>query len=380
MATPKSEIICKKAGEKFFFRDHVFEDLNNIYNSAGKRIQLCDALFEYFNFYVVIQIKERMANTFELEKEKEWMSRVVYGEAFDQVNASLNYIKSIDIVINDCFRQKVVLCKNNVLIPVVLFVNQAITEYERVIQGVNVFALNDFLKILDVFIHPFELIGYLLFRAEKTHKNEIIQSLSISNYSQGVLLSNIKEEKELANHYHFILYDGDKSRMMAASKMSKIIRKYRSKIIGTKDVAYKNVINILSSITPFECVYFVDRYEQTLEDAKNNNFTFTKMLKKDINGKKIGITFLSSCSENLNDSNQYFLIMDSKKVQHKLDAILLIEFSVSLAGLYDVNWIYDDTPYRIDDQILMFYKEAGFYNGSITKDTLLFFANMIKNT
>ena len=114
MSAPNSEIICKKAGINFFFRDHVFEDLNSVYNSKRKKVELCDALFEYNRFYIVIQIKERKANSLKLDKEKAWMDKVVYTEAVNQINTSLDYIKNIDITVNDCFNQKVTLNKNNI--------------------------------------------------------------------------------------------------------------------------------------------------------------------------------------------------------------------------------------------------------------------------
>lgn len=377
-----SERICKEAGEKFFFKDHVFENLKNVFLTNNNRIELCDALFEYLNNYIVIQIKERDSASLDVVKEQQWMDRVVYEDAVNQINQSIKNIQNEIIYVNDCYNQKVLLDKSFNLLPVIIFLNPSISDYKRVIRDngvINVFSLHDFNDMLNGLIHPSEFISYLNYRSSLFLCGNNLPDLITNENDNGIVFSSVKSEADIVANYQMQLFDGDKSKMIAAAKVAEIMQKFRSKILGKKDIEYKKIVSVLSVIKPEECIFFIDRYEASIEDAKNNKLTFRRFLQLTVDGKKNGLVFLSSGRDKLNNQNQYFLIMDSKKIQHQLDALLLIEFSITVDGTYDVDWRYDENKYVDDSQLKSFYEEAGFYNGSISRESLSFFADKMNN-
>lgn len=127
----RSESICNELGAKFFCKDFVYENLK-YYNSSNKKVELCDALFEYASIYVPLQIKERSKNK-GAKSEESWLEEVVYGEAVKQVQATVNAIKNNDIVVNDLYHQPVQINKNNLIFPIIVFDNPLINEYQRII-------------------------------------------------------------------------------------------------------------------------------------------------------------------------------------------------------------------------------------------------------
>ena len=58
MRKTKSETICNEIGEKFFSKDFVYENLK-YFNEKNNKVELCDGLFEFGEFYFALQIKER---------------------------------------------------------------------------------------------------------------------------------------------------------------------------------------------------------------------------------------------------------------------------------------------------------------------------------
>ena len=57
MRKTKSETICNEIGEKFFSKDFVYENLK-YFNEKNNKVELCDGLFEFGEFYFALQIKD----------------------------------------------------------------------------------------------------------------------------------------------------------------------------------------------------------------------------------------------------------------------------------------------------------------------------------
>lgn len=117
----KSEQICNEVGAKFFCKDFVYENLK-YYNESNKRVELCDALFEYGSIYVPLQIKERSKNKGG-KSENSWLDEIVYVEAFEQIKATIEAIRTNNIEVNDLYHQAVKLNKNNLIFPLIVFDN-----------------------------------------------------------------------------------------------------------------------------------------------------------------------------------------------------------------------------------------------------------------
>lgn len=166
MRKTKSETICNEIGEKFFSKDFVYENLK-YFNEKNNKVELCDGLFEFGEFYFALQIKERSSEKGQ-KSEDSWMEEVVYGEAVKQMKDTIFALQNQPIIVSDLRHSKVNLNKSYTIIPIIVFLNEEITQYKRFAtvgeKVVNIFSLADFLSMLNIIIHPYDIIDYLSLR------------------------------------------------------------------------------------------------------------------------------------------------------------------------------------------------------------------------
>ena len=105
-----------------------------------------------------LQIKERSKNKGG-KSENSWLDEIVYVEAFEQIKATIEAIRTNNIEVNDLYHQAVKLNKNNLIFPLIVFDNPSIDDYQRVIIDeelkINVFKLEDYESMMNVIIGMF---------------------------------------------------------------------------------------------------------------------------------------------------------------------------------------------------------------------------------
>ena len=164
MRKTQSEIICNEIGSKFFSKDFVYENLK-YFNETNNKVELCDGLFEFGEYYFALQIKERSLEKGE-KSEDSWMEEVVYGEAVRQISNTIFALQNKSIIVSDLRHSKVNLNQSYQIIPIIVFLNEEIVQYKRFVlvddKVVNIFfSLADFSSMLNIIIHPYDIIKYL---------------------------------------------------------------------------------------------------------------------------------------------------------------------------------------------------------------------------
>lgn len=183
----KSEKITSMLSEKFFLSQYIYTD---IYVKEGKQEkEFCDCLIEFSSVYIVIQIKER--NDSATGSNEEWFDKKVVKKAKSQMKDTFNFYKNLS---NQIISKSsdLVLDRNKALLPVIVFLNNNLDEYKRIIYSeslstaINIFSISDFEVMLRTLKLPYDIISYLAYRikfepkiSEKIIFDEVDEDLTI---------------------------------------------------------------------------------------------------------------------------------------------------------------------------------------------------------
>ncbi len=371
----ESERICNEIGSKFFCKDFVYENLK-YFNESNNKVELCDGLFEYAGTYVVLQIKERN-KTKQINDDNMWLEDVVYKTAVSQIEETIKGIRNNTISVNDLYHQPVELKKDYLIYAVIIFDNQNIKQYKKVIEcndyKINVFSIDDYKIMMETIIHPYDILGYLKQRLQMG-----VPTYFIGEGNSSTIISKISTEKDFADSFSKFLYNENNTREAALSLWA-LMDKYKTNLI--KNVPnYKEILQILQLIKP-ECASgFMERFWYAWEQSCKNKFDLSKNLKLTTDkNENIGITFFSVGTKPFDNLKYYEILCDAKQLQHKLDVVLIIAFIGALDNTCQIDWIYFKRDYTEDANALDFYNKINMFNG-IQRETYEYLAkNLISS-
>lgn len=363
----ESEKLCNEIGAKFFCKDYVYQGLK-YRDEKNNKLELCDGLFEYSEMYMALQIKERSKET-NGKTEESWLSDVVYGVAVNQILNTIKGIKNIEIEVRDLFQQRVLLHKDYSIYPVIVFKNNKIKEYEKVINvdgvKINIFSMNDYEKMMNAILHPFDIFYYLTQRAN--YITTSLPSIVISDINNIQAIANIGGEEDFANIIMYTKYKGDFSFKENALRILSIIENFRKKQ-SKVNPEYKNILNILQKIEPNCATGFMERFYYARIKAIEDKFDITKAIQLLIDDKKTDIVFCSIGKVPFKNPKNYEIICDAKQLQHKSDNMVLISFIGIDSDKFLIDWIYYEKQYEEDKEAYMCYDKLGLYDGRITRE------------
>lgn len=361
----KSEQICNEIGAKFFSKDFVYENLK-YYNNRNNKVELCDALFEYASIYVPIQIKERSKSKGN-KTEESWLNEIIYGDAFNQIKVTVDAIRSNNIEVNDLYHQKVQLCQNNLIFPMIVFDNPDIQNYKRVIIDgnlkINVFKLDDYESMMQAIIHPYDIIYYLQERINWIQDHNL-PNIIIGDGVHSTIIAKIKTEEDFALFFKQYIYEGQIDKQKAALRHLGLICTFRDRLIK-KVPNYKTILNILELIQPRIADEFMARFDYAWKCACEDKFDFTKTIQVQFNDKKTDIVFFAVGRKELTHKEYYQVLADAKQLKHQADAILIFAFIGEGENECHNDWLYMEKEYEPADDALKFYESIGMFDGTM---------------
>lgn len=365
----KSEKICNEIGAKFFCKDFVYENLK-YYNSNNEKVELCDALFEYADFYVPLQIKER-SNSKSGKSENQWLSDVVYGDALEQIKMTIFAIRNNRILVNDLYHQPVEICKTYKIFPVIVFDNPLIKDYQRVVKEgdleINIFKLEDYEAMMAVIMHPYDIVYYLQERVNLLCTNNLPHMIFGDGINSSII-ARIETEKDFSVFFKQYIYDGHENGQYDAMRQLALIGTFRGRQIK-KNPNYKLILKILQLVDPKTAKEFMCRFDYAWKCACEDKFDFTKAMQVVVENKRTDIIFFSLGRKELKSHEHYQVFFDAKQLQHKADAILAIVFIGNENNQCRHDWLYFERPYMEDANALKFYETIGMFDGTIDFDT-----------
>lgn len=360
-----SEQICNEIGAKFFSKNFVYENLK-YFNSKNNKVELCDALFEYASIYVPIQIKERSKSKGN-KTEESWLNEVVYGEAFSQIKDTVEGIRSNEIEVSDLYHQRVQLCKDSLIFPMIVFDNPDIQNYKRVLMDgdckINVFRLDDYESMMQEIVHPYDIIYYLQERVNWIQSFDL-PTFVIGDGENSTILARIKTERDFALFFKQYIYEGQIEKQNAALRHLGLINSFRDLLIK-KNTNYKKILNILELVEPKVADKFMERFDYAWNCACADRFDFTRTIQLHYNGKRIDMVFFAIGRKELTSKEYYQVLVDAKQLQHQVDAVLIIAFIGDEENRCRNDWCYIEKEYIPADDVLKKYEEIGMFDGTM---------------
>ncbi len=206
----KSEEITSLISQKFFLNQFIYSDIYLKKDNDEK--EFCDCLIEFENVYVCIQIKEKSDDSSSLPYA--WYKNKILHKAKSQIKATIDYYKDDT---NFIFSKSsdLQIDRSKVVIPVIVFVNNEIAYYERILESkkldapINVFKFEDFKIMLETIVLPYDIVRYLEFRNIFRNNND--GKLLFDNIGNDTILTKCRTEKDYSelflvhNYYKEIL-------------------------------------------------------------------------------------------------------------------------------------------------------------------------------
>lgn len=367
----ESEKICNEIGEKIFSKDFVYENLM-YFNKENNKSELCDALFEYGGIYLALQIKERKESNG--KSEETWMEEVVYTEAVNQIIATIDAIRDMSIEVSNLYHQKVEISKNNQIFPLVVFENERIKKYKKIVTidsvNINIMSIDDYKEMMNVIMIPYDIFNYLLERSNWLNKSSNFPNIIIGENINSTTLSLVKTEYDFSNFFKLYMYDGDMKDRDAALKILSIIKSYKNHLTkkGLNRKEYRKILLILQLIRPENALGFIERFEYAWKQSCQDKFDFTKAVQLIYDNKKTSIVFFSVGKTKIENARYYEVLCDAKQLQQKSDAIILIVFAGDDNNQCQIDWIYYERKYVEEPEMFEWYNNVGIYNGIMDKE------------
>ncbi len=267
-----SEIICNKIAEQFMLGDFTFENLYT--TTPSGKVEICDCLIEYQDYYLVFQVKERETQK-QQENIEKWLEKKVYKKAIDQMTKSIELIQnSNNIAVRDKLGNECVLSSTKEYIPIVVFDNDAVSDYVRIYESsrigtVNIFSLSDFEKALNALYTPFEIVEYIQQR-QNLFKGLGVPILLVGERADGAtLLANANNEEGVVAFYQeFLGVDNSLETRQLCADFMKMLSMYFYKQIE-KHPNYKEIVSRLSQLPRQGVTSFMKKVHNIIEFAEN---------------------------------------------------------------------------------------------------------------
>ena len=151
--------------QKFFLPQFIYTD---VYAKTGdQENEFCDCLLEFESVYIVIQIKERDEKA--TTSDEIWFEKKVVKKAKKQLKDTFAFFAdTANTIISK--NSALVIDRNKTLIPVIVFLNPNLSNYERLIRSeslgtvINIFSYADFETMLQTVVLPYDIVFYLQYR------------------------------------------------------------------------------------------------------------------------------------------------------------------------------------------------------------------------
>ena len=288
----ESEKLLSKISKIYFFEEFVQDNLQFSENNGDSK-ELADLILNLEDVVIAIQMKERSdgAITMSELEEKKWFDNKT-REAKKQIKTTIDFIKHGKI---PAFLNKrgieIKIRKDAEIIPLIIFKNESITDYPRMLKkhsetglDVNCMSLKDFDVMCSTLISPGEIIDYLKYRGLFYEKYGHVINATSSPEFEAALYAY------LINRYGKI--DSQEDFMQEAFR--EFVRQTAKRSIVGRDT--KDTYDIILFLVHFNRVKikaFFERVDLAKEKAKRREYGIVGSLRDD-ECEKFVVSFESS--------------------------------------------------------------------------------------
>ena len=207
-----SEKLLSYFSEIYFYKELVYADLK-FTPIGGTEIELADLIINLEDIILAIQLKERNEKDRTQDKniEEKWLKKKC-KKAKEQMKDTISYIGSEKVFFVNARGKKTIINPSAEVIPLVVFENNSISEYEHLLRNhtndgltVNCMSIDDFKLMCKQLLSPIEIIEYLKWREAFYKKNGPI-NLLITETNKGFVLSRPQKNENLVHQHLYETY------------------------------------------------------------------------------------------------------------------------------------------------------------------------------
>ena len=291
----ESEKLLSKFSQIYFFEEFVQDNLQFSENNGDSK-ELADLILNLEDVVIAIQMKERSdgAITMSELEEKKWFDNKT-REAKKQIKTTIDLIKHGKI---PAFLNKrgieIKIRKDAEIIPLIIFKNESITDYPRILkkhsetgQNVNCMSLKDFEIMCLMLISPGEIIDYLKYRCQFYEKyGHVINATSLPECEAALFAYFIKRYGKMDSQEDFMQYEVFREFVQQTAERS---------IVGRDAKDTYEIILLMAHFRIDMIKAFVERVNLAKEKAKRREYGRIGSLRDD-RGEKFVVSFESSQS------------------------------------------------------------------------------------
>lgn len=321
----ESEQLLSEFSKMFFFEEFIQDQLQFI-PDISTEIELADLLINLGDYVIAVQLKSRnhTDQTTDNSIEGKWLKEVC-KKAKKQVTKTLQLISEENLPKFKNGKDIPIPIQSNAkIIPLVIFVNESIKEYNHLLEkhtengiNVNCLSFDDFKCMCETLVSPIEIIHYLEYRNmfyTQYKKPEFL----ITEGKEGALLYSRPLYKEgliyqfLEDCYGITTASNQESYLF---DFQDFIHRFPKHIVADSESSVI-LLNFFSHLNRMEIMYFIQNLHKTLNTCKTNPYKITGTLR----------------------NNEYLIIFISSEKRYFIP--------YSLLKKYNVNFILQINIYR----------------------------------
>jgi len=351
-----SEMQCTNVLIDYFFKEFVYKNLY-VYDGKQKK-ELCDGLVEFQDAYVIFQIKEKNGS-----KAQDWLHKKVYRKAVSQIKDTIDMIKnSGEIEVESFSGEKIILVSTKQILPIIIFDSDD-ADYKQVYVSsqdnalrINVFSMNDFVKMLDSIAIPYDIVYYLELR--RSFFDGEFPDVFINHVNDEMTtIARIKDEEGMIDYYKTLTNGNENIDQNAIEGFRFVVKNFQKRLLDgelySKD-EYRETLRYLLKSNRNTVHDFILRWQICIEHCLQKEKTIHHFLIDTSN--TVGYLYITG----------YKLSEDKNFLEFTLR---LFKYKFKLATAIGVVFnMIDDVDYTVEWMILASENEYDEYYEQILKE------------
>ena len=302
MVNDSEEILS--AFSKLYFFDELVHDNLKFTPFGNTEKEVADILLNLGDIIIAIQLKWRNDKniTDDETKEIKWLGKQC-KDAKKQVKESIGFIQDGELpAFENGRKQRIELNAEAQIVPLVIFMNKEIKQYEHIIwkhsnsgMNVNCMSYEDFQKMCEVLVTPIEIVEYLEWRL-KFYENNGSVDFMISEMEDGsVTFTRPKRNEALVFQFLAEVYGIQKAQIL--EKDTQMFRDFLHRlpehtIIRSEENSDFEMISFFAHFNRVEIQPFLERLDLSVQRAHAGEYKLAGSLRNVL--RKYVIFFVSS--------------------------------------------------------------------------------------
>lgn len=356
-----SELRCTNVLIDYFFKEFVYKNLY-VYDGKQKK-ELCDGLVEFQDAYVIFQIKEKDGST-----AKDWLHKKVYKKAVSQIKDTIDMIRNLgEIEVESFSGEKITLVSTKQIMPVIIFDSDD-NDYKQVHVSsqnnalrINVFSMNDFVRMLDSIAIPYDIVYYLELRTS-FFDGEFPEFFINHVNDEMTTIARIENEEGMIDYYKALTNGNKNIDQNAIEGFRFIVKNFQERLLDGKLYSkdeYRETLKYLLKLNRNTVHDFILRWQICIEHCLKEEKAIHHFLID--TGNAVGYLYITGYS--LTEEKDFLdFILRLFKYKFKLATAIGVVFNMIDDVNYTVEWMILASENEYDEYYEQILKEEDLWS------------------